>query len=494
MKNLIFLFLPLLLGSCVASKNNGSVKKFSPDDLRSDYGLFRNILEDVHPGLYWFTPKDSMDYFFEKGKARLTDSLSEAQFRNVLSYVVAQIRCGHTAVRSSKRASRYPDTLRNRQFPLVLKIWKDTAVVALNLLRRDTVIKRGSIITHIDGKPMQAIVDSLFQYLPADGYNLTHKYQTLSNRGVFSYLYLSVFGHRSRFVVRFLDTAGQTKTALVPLYFPARDTARRIGPASPSPRLKKRERKRLSLLASRSLRIDSSLQTGFMDLSSFAKPDKLRRFFASSFKKLEAAGARHLVIDLRYNGGGSVINSNLLTKYIASQPFKIADSLYALKKGARHGAYQEDRFWNWLFLVFMTRKEKDGHYHFNFFENRYFKPKKKHHFGGQVYILTGGNTFSAATLFAQAVQAQKNVKIIGEETGGGAYGNNAWLIPDVTLPLTKVRFRLPLFRLVIDKDLPKGWGVMPHVPAEPTVKDILRNADFKTEKAIQLIREYNAAR
>ena len=79
---------------------------------------------------------------------------------------------------------------------------------------------------------------------------------------------------------------------------------------------------------------------------------------------------------------------------------------------------------------------------------------------------------------------------MGEETGGGAYGNNAWLIPDVTLPLTKVRFRLPLFRLVIDVNEPKnGRGIMPEVEVLPTVKDIRRNADYKMEKVVELIKK-----
>jgi hypothetical protein len=80
--------------------------------------------------------------------------------------------------------------------------------------------------------------------------------------------------------------------------------------------------------------------------------------------------------------------------------------------------------------------------------------------------------------------------IVGEETGGGAYGNNAWLIPDVTLPLTKVRFRLPLFRLVIDADLPKnGRGIIPEVEALPTVNDIRSNIDFKMRKVTEMIKQ-----
>jgi C-terminal processing protease CtpA/Prc len=136
-----------------------------------------------------------------------------------------------------------------------------------------------------------------------------------------------------------------------------------------------------------------------------------------------------------------------------------------------------------------TRKKKDGKYHFGYFERHYFKPRKKDHFEGKTYILMGGNSFSATALFASALVRQENVITVGEETGGGAYGNSAWLIPDVTLPNTGVRFRLPLFRLVIDKTVPKtGKGVQPEAPALPSVEAIRRNLDYKVEKAMELIR------
>ena len=84
--------------------------------------------------------------------------------------------------------------------------------------------------------------------------------------------------------------------------------------------------------------------------------------------------------------------------------------------------------------------------------------------------------------------------MIGEETGGGAYGNSAWLIPDVKLPETGVRFRLPLFRLVIDKSIPKnGRGVQPEVESLPTIEAIRRGIDYKTEKALELIKKNKKA-
>ena len=93
-------------------------------------------------------------------------------------------------------------------------------------------------------------------------------------------------------------------------------------------------------------------------------------------------------------------------------------------------------------------------------------------------------------MFTESVKEQTNVTIVGEETGGGAYGNTAWLIPDVSLPETGIRFRLPLFRLVINKNIPKdGRGVQPEVESKPTAAAIRRGADYKMEKVLDLIRK-----
>jgi C-terminal processing protease CtpA/Prc len=140
--------------------------------------------------------------------------------------------------------------------------------------------------------------------------------------------------------------------------------------------------------------------------------------------------------------------------------------------------------------TFVSRKREDGKYHFGYFERHYYHPYSRLHFDGQVYILTGGNSFSATCLFAGALKGQSNIELVGEETGGGYYGNTAWMIPDVTLPVTKVRFRLPRYRLVIDRNRQKdGRGILPDIPALPTVDAIGRGEDFKTAKVKQLIRE-----
>jgi C-terminal processing protease CtpA/Prc len=102
--------------------------------------------------------------------------------------------------------------------------------------------------------------------------------------------------------------------------------------------------------------------------------------------------------------------------------------------------------------------------------------------------MTGGNSFSATTLFVGDLKGQKNVTVVGEETGGGYYGNTAWIIQDVTLPETKIRFRLPRFRMVLDKNRKKdGRGIMPDVWALPSSEAIRRGIDYKAMKVRELI-------
>jgi C-terminal processing protease CtpA/Prc len=162
--------------------------------------------------------------------------------------------------------------------------------------------------------------------------------------------------------------------------------------------------------------------------------------------------------------------------------------LYTIRRFSRYDRYINNGRIYSLLTWFCTRKQKDGFYHFGHFERHYFSPVANDHFDGHVYILTGGNSFSATCLFAGALKGQSNITLVGEETGGAYYGNTAWMIPDVTLPETRVRFRLPRFRLVIDRNRVKdGHGILPDVPALPSVEAIGRGQDFKTARVKQLI-------
>jgi hypothetical protein len=501
---LVCLILTLFLISCRTSeKGFRPDRKYAPEDLKKDYGIFRHILEAWHPSLYWYTSRDSMNYFFDKGYSAITDSMTEPQFRTVLSHVIAQVNCGHTSVRASRLFSHYLDTAKLRQFPLILKFWTDTMVVAANLNRRDTLLKRGTLIQTINGRTTRQLTDTLFPFIVTDGYNQTGKYQYLSTGLHFSSWYKELFGYTDTFAIGYTDAAGVLRQTRIPVYDPRADTVRRSlgkvllpgtgqrgqGPAKRVRPPGRRARKKRELLLTRNLQVDSASHTAFLTLNTFEHGYHLRGFFRHSFEVMADQQVKNLIIDVRSNGGGDASLSTLLTRYLIDKKFKVADSLYAIRRRSPYDRYINNGLLYHFLTLLASSKRADGKYHFGYFERHQYSPFTHHHFGGQVYILTGGNSFSATCLFAGALKGQSNVTLVGEETGGAYYGNTAWMIPDVTLPVTGIRFRLPRFRLVVDQQRVKdGRGVQPDVPALPSLEAIGKGLDFKTAKAKELIR------
>ncbi|MEI9933505.1 MAG: S41 family peptidase [Ferruginibacter sp.] len=105
-------------------------------------------------------------------------------------------------------------------------------------------------------------------------------------------------------------------------------------------------------------------------------------------------------------------------------------------------------------------------------------------------MLINGSTFSASTLFCNAVKGQSNIKLVGEEAGGGWYGNNGILIPDIVLPNTKLIVRLPIFRLVQYNHVIKdGKGVEPDIFIPPTVDGVGKELDRKMLIVKQIIKD-----
>lgn len=475
------LILIIFLYSCSPSRNYSPAKKFPGEELRADYILLKNILEKKHPSLYWYISKDSMDMYFSKYYKAIGDSMTEQQFTwHILAPLVDKIHCGHTSVGMSKAYGKWATGKRLPSFPLFIKIWNDTMAVTGSLNSKDSIFKRGTLITSINGIPNNTLIRIMLNYLPEDGYANNLNYIRLS--GNLPYYHRNIFGISKNYNVSYIDSTGKARTTLVPVYTPPKDSTRKGSTRQPV-RIKQPKSNRL--LGYRSLVIDSSGKMAVMTLNTFTR-GHLRRFFRQSFKKLKAQQVSNLVLDIRSNGGGRIGLSTLLTRYISRRSFRVADTLYAKSKSLDpYTRYIKGKFLNNLELFFVTRKREDGLYHMRHMENKLYYPKKNK-YNGEVYVLINGTTFSAATLFSNTVKGQPGITLLGEETGGGWHGNNGIMIPDITLPYTKTRVRLPLFRLVQYNHIPKtGTGIIPDIYVGTSYDALLKSSD----KKMQVVRE-----
>ena len=483
------LILPILFSCSSSLKNYSPTKKYSRQELESDYTLLRNILEKKHPSLYWYTSKDSMDIYFDWYYHNIEDSMTEQQFGwKVLAPLTNKIRCGHTSFGMSKAYNRWAVDKRFPTLPLVMKVWNDTMVVTNNLNRKDSVLKRGTLITGINGLRNKEIIQKLFGYMTADGRADNINYIRLSSN--FAYYHRNVFGLSRSYTVNYLDSNRTEKSIKVPLFDFPKDSTKRPRPVAPAVTRSRRETRQQRLLTMRSMAVDTNANTAIITLNTFATGG-LRKFFRQSFHYIRQAGITNVILDIRSNGGGRVNLSTLLTRYVSRVPFRVSDTSFAASRTLRpYSRYIKSSFMNNLGLFFFTRKKSDGLYHFGYWERKIYRPKKTDHFGGNLYVLTNGQTFSASSLFCNAIKGQPGITLVGEETGGGWYGNNGILIPDITLPNTKLRVRLPLFRLVQYNHVPKnGTGVMPDIYISTSYEALVKGYDKKMKVVMGLIKK-----
>jgi C-terminal processing protease CtpA/Prc len=497
---LFFLLLLSISFIAHAQQQDLLTKKMTVQQMRADMGLLKKILEANHPSLYWYIPKDSLDGIYNEVYASLNDSLTEIQFRNKLSTWITAIKCGHTTVRLSKKLSKELSKNKLPQFPLQLKVWGDTMVVLSNAFRKDTVLKRGTIIAEINGLPVQQIRDSIFKVISTDGNSINHKNQVLSNS--FPYWYNNVIGYDSSYIIKYYDVWGNIQTTQVNNYVSntlqkTKNTQNIDQKKSPIPdsllvnqavmvQPIKMSKHQLKQFSRRSLSIDTAHHTAAMRLNTFSG-GSLKQFFRHSFRLMNELDIKNLVIDLRSNGGGKVENSTRLTQYLINRSFKIGDSVVAKSRKFEYGRYIHPTAMYWLAMNIGGTKMEDGKIHYRRYETHFYAPTEKNHFAGKVYLIQGGASFSAATMFIAALKGQENIRVVGEETGGGYYGNSAMHIPTIVLPNSGLRVGLPMYRLVMDKNRPKGNGIMPDICIPPSSIAIKLGLDLKMNKIMEHI-------
>ena len=485
-KRLAYFFIScIFLYSCASSKvSYNPAKKYSKETLQKDYSLLREILQAKHPSLYWYTPKEKMDEYFEKYYETIKDSMTEQQFAWLaVAPLIDKVRCGHTSVSLSKAYGKWVQGKIIPSFPLYMKIWNDTMAVTGNLnYKKDSSFKRGTLITSINGIPNKLLIKYMFEFLPEDGYANNVNYIRLSAN--FPYYHRNIFGLSKTYNVGYVDKQGNEQVVKIPLFAPAKDSVKKDSVAR---RQKSKEPKSKRILQYRSFTIDSSKKFATITLNSFSD-GQLRTFFRRTFRQLEKENIKNVILDLRSNGGGRVGISTLLTKYLSRKNFRVADTLFTPSRGiGPYGKYIKGSFLNSIEMFLISRKNMDGKYHMRYLEKHIYKPKKNN-YEGQVYVLTGGPTFSASAIVCNVLKGQEGITLLGEETGGGWYGNNGIMIPDIKLPHTGVRVRLPLFRLVqYNHTAIKGTGIPPDVLVPTSYDALLKGYDKKMEETKKLI-------
>jgi C-terminal processing protease CtpA/Prc len=116
------------------------------------------------------------------------------------------------------------------------------------------------------------------------------------------------------------------------------------------------------------------------------------------------------------------------------------------------------------------------------------QPPGKHPFLGKVFVLIDGGSFSTTADFCAVTHHLKRASFIGEETGGGYYGNNSGMQTILTLPNSKARVRVPMYEYwnAVPGYDGKRRGTRPDHLVETKAANLLRGVDEQLELALKL--------
>ncbi len=465
---------------------------FSVAQLRADFALLQRALEEAHPGLYRYHPRDSVSHWFEATRQQLTRPMTELQFRRMIEPTVDRVGCGHTDLFSSKAFAKYRRKHPLRAFPVGIFVLNNRLFVRENY-STDTTVRRGTEILAVNGRATGTLLPQFYRYISSDGYNQTFKPYIL-NTGVFSTYYaLAVGTDTTAQQLTLRDSTGRVRT----LTFKTRADKPKISLDSIEkrtiPAAKPRPAKTAPLPDEQPRTLTFSTRdssVAILKVNSFSGGGQ-RAFFRQSFRAVaQQKTVKNLVVDVRGNLGGSSGASLNLVSYLVEKPFQAYSQVDAPVRQVSFNRHLGWKFWRFWLRNFFTRRTPEGTFRRTGVTGL-VQPTRKNAFRGRVFVLTNGGTFSAASIFASLAKrnAPDRVITVGRETGGGEYGCNAFTSPYVTLPQTGVQLRLPLYKIVLAiPGTDRGRGVLPDVPVAYTNQAILAAQDLDMEQVYKLVK------
>ncbi|WII35886.1 S41 family peptidase [Paenibacillus thiaminolyticus] len=418
--------------------------KLTQEQMKKDLDYLQIMITEVHPKTYGGVPP-KIRQAIQQAYQEIEQIDNVWQFYFVTQQVMNSLKDGHSSILrpSDKIIEQLPFTYQ----------WLEEG---LYVTSSSGWLHRGDKIIAIGGKNEQELIEMLQSFVSYDNVH-DLKRRTNTDRILTIAPYLEYFGltdgHKVRVTV---ERSGKMILGEVDIQLTTNH------PYHESKLFEYRVYKEDDLAV---FRIDS-----FSPFNEYNK-EVIQNFFETVKKE----GVHQVVIDLRYNGGGSTMFGDYILSFLE------IPSYCNLKTAVRYSPVVSQR---------VTGKPIDKD------EMLYFEsdpiPVKTHEytFTGKLYIITSPDTYSAATALATVVKDNGIGMIVGEAPGGkpSSYGD----ILSFELPESKFRLFISFKWIERPYTTLKNHyedTLQPDIYVPTTYEDLVQGRDPQLEMIKKLIRE-----
>lgn len=411
------------------------LKVFTVKEYRDDLDQLGKTLLKVHPNALKFISEKDFWKGIEQKKSLITDGTTFAEFAWHCSEIIASIHCSHTEMgRFFIENEMLPPSLK---FPLLTRL-VDGKLYVVDSLGNGQINTKDEVLS-INGVAVPQLLADIYPHITAQGFIQTTK------RHVFNMWSLVLIPYALGFPETY-SVKLKGKDAPVVL----KKAGGEIRPRS-NPIYRCTDGLCLEFLDDQKTAIMSITTFNYYPFNNL---DVFKTFVDKSMAEINGKGIKNLIIDVRWNGGGSQMASIHLLRYLVKKPF-----------------------------VYYSRAEFEGktgkiegEEEFAPFENRY---------KGKLYFMMDGLGNSTTGHFMSLVKVLNLGTIVGEELGSNQFCSAGQEV--CRLKHTKLEY------YVADNthessaiSLPDETGILPDHYVTQSIDDYLKKIDTVKEFTINL--------
>lgn len=413
-------------------------KIYTAEAYKADLDQLSKSIVKIHPNVFKFISQKNFTDIVEKCKSQIMENTKFGEFSYLCNKIIASINCAHTGM-----GGLYPE---NEMLPQALKFpiqtrWIRSQLYVIDPMNNSDELKPKDEILAINGVPVATLIDDIYQHVVAQGMVKTtknHTFNTLSSSlipyslGLPEEYSLTLKGAQKPIVLRKSEKAIGTYWDY--LQYCEKQLCFEF-----------LEDKKAALLT-----ITSFNYYSWNNLQEFVD------FIDQSFREINEKGVQNLIIDVRYNSGGSQSSAIHLLKYLVHKPFTYYSKAdFPGKMGKIEGEK----------VIFPNDKG----------------------YNGKVLFLIDGIGNSTTGHFMSLVKVLKLGTIIGEELGSNQFcsaGSNSCRLKN-----TKLNYYVANNTHISTAiTLPDEKGILPDHFVSQNIDDVINRKDVVKEFALGLLK------